>query len=208
MAAPVIFSLLALLRRESVASVQSARVVAARFGMALQLQLLEEGRPLTLHATALAESIGVLRDSGDAQSMQLANSAVAAFQKAAGSAKIAKDAGPETQHAPADHTIDIHSSGQQQEQHASLLGRSLYRPPGSLANGSIAEEEGVSRSPSLGPPSRNSSTLSGRSSLASNPLLRSPTDFSTKISPLQRPSHARTLVVAQHTPSRLLSNGG
>jgi hypothetical protein len=54
MAAPVIFSLLALLRRESVASVQSARVVAARFGMALQLQLLEEGRPLTLHATALA----------------------------------------------------------------------------------------------------------------------------------------------------------
>ena len=87
-------------------------------------------------------------------------------------------------------------SGQQQEQHASLLGRSLYRPPGSLANGSIAEEEGVSRSPSLGPPSRNSSTLSGRSSLASNPLLRSPTDFSTKISPLQRPSHARTLVVS------------
>lgn len=54
MAAPVIFSLLALLRRESVVSVQSARVVAARSGLAVQLRLLEEGRPLTLHATALA----------------------------------------------------------------------------------------------------------------------------------------------------------
>ena len=52
----------------------------------------------------------MLRDSGDAQSMQLADSAVAAFQKAAGSAKIGKDAGPETPHAPADHhTIDIHT---------------------------------------------------------------------------------------------------
>jgi hypothetical protein len=77
--------------------------------------LLAQLKLASLHARVIdagcnvQESIGVLRDSGDAQSMQLANSAVAAFQKAAGSAKIAKDAGPETQHAPADHTIDIHS---------------------------------------------------------------------------------------------------
>lgn len=54
MAAPVVISLLALLRRESVRSVQSARVRAARSSLADQLRLLEEGRPLTLHANALA----------------------------------------------------------------------------------------------------------------------------------------------------------
>lgn len=96
------------------------------------------------------------------------------------------------------------SGVQQQEQPVSgLLGRSLYRPPGAQVSNvsSIAEEDSLSRSPSLGPPSRKSSTLSMRSSLASNPLLRSSTDFSAKISsPLQRPSHLHTLLVRSPPP--------
>ena len=52
----------------------------------------------------------MLRDSGDAASMLLADKAVAAFQKAAGSAKTAvKDAVNDMPHAPAEHTIDINA---------------------------------------------------------------------------------------------------
>ncbi|BDA44338.1 hypothetical protein COCOBI_05-5220 [Coccomyxa sp. Obi] len=196
MAAPVVFTLLALLQRESVRSVAAARLLAARSSLAAQLRLLEEGRPLTFNANALADSIGVLRDSRDAESLRLADAALAAFQKAAVSSTKAKEADKDA-HAHADHTIDIPASAmQQQEEHASLLGRSLYGPASGRVQGSgvaAAAEEGVSRTPSLAPPSRKSSVLSMRSSLASNPLLRSSTDFSSKISPLQRPMQPTTL---------------
>ncbi len=52
----------------------------------------------------------MLRDSGDAASMLLADKAVAAFRKAAGSAKTAvKEAFSDMPHATAEHTIDIHA---------------------------------------------------------------------------------------------------
>lgn len=54
----------------------------------------------------MQDSIGVLRDSRDADSMRLADAAVAAFQKAAVSGAKAKQADKDA-HAPADHTIDI-----------------------------------------------------------------------------------------------------
>lgn len=54
MAAPVVFTLLVLLQRESVSGAAAARLLAARSSMAAQLRLLEEGRPLTLNANALA----------------------------------------------------------------------------------------------------------------------------------------------------------
>lgn len=51
------------------------------------------------------ESISVLRDSGDTESMQLAETAVAGFQKAAGSYKI-KDSTPEIP-VLLEHTIEV-----------------------------------------------------------------------------------------------------
>ena len=54
MAAPVVFTLLALLLRESVSGAAAARLLTARSSLAAQLRLLEEGRPLTLSANALA----------------------------------------------------------------------------------------------------------------------------------------------------------
>ncbi len=54
MAAPVMFTLLALLQQKSVSSMTSARLLATRSSLAAQLRLLEEGRPLTLKASALA----------------------------------------------------------------------------------------------------------------------------------------------------------
>ncbi len=54
----------------------------------------------------MQDSIGVLRDSQDADSMRLADAALAAFQKAAVSGVKAKEA-DKGAHARADHTIDI-----------------------------------------------------------------------------------------------------
>lgn len=54
MAVTVMFSLLALLREQSVASVDAARTARARTLLAEQLRLLQEGRPLTLPVNALA----------------------------------------------------------------------------------------------------------------------------------------------------------
>ena len=54
----------------------------------------------------MQDSIGVLRDSRDAESMRLADAALAAFQKAAVSGTKGKGADKDA-HAPTDHTIDI-----------------------------------------------------------------------------------------------------